>query len=531
MGKEISKRCGGIPLVIRHIGRLLYGKTSAEDWEFIKENELLNVTREKNNNDGHVISTLKLSYNHLSPNLKQCFSYSSLFPKGYKIRMNELIRQWIAQGFIESSNGGKSVENIGKEYLDELCWRFFYEISIEDVPFEEVGMHDLMCDLAREVAGQKLYIRGYPESGYVVSEQTRHISFEYEPRSWIDDVSKLQQAKGLRTFLLFTKNPFFTRNPIEKVLLDRLFSHFPRLRVLQIPNVSKSIKKLRHLRYLELGEDAKSVPNSITKLQNLQTLDLTKCYDLKELPRDINNFVNLRHLLCDSRLMNMLQGTMEKLTSLQTLSSFLFDCKRFDKVKEFSERSYFIEFDLKIKGLEQLRFSPSDVKSVNLKNKKVPLLRLKWKFENGNEYEGDADDIVLEGLEPHPYVNLLQIEGYCGVGLPNWVSTSILLRGIRIGNCDRLHLNQLSHLHALEILNLEGLKSVMSISEWIGTLTSLVSLEIEECPKLKSLPKEMQQLKSLVQLNIIKCPQLGERCKEGGEDWPNISHIPDVLID
>ncbi|KAL0561838.1 hypothetical protein IC582_002283 [Cucumis melo] len=527
LGKEISKKCGGIPLVIRHIGRLLNGKTSVEYWEFIKENDLLNVTREENNNDGHVISTLKLSYNHLSPNLKQCFAYSSLFPKEYRITPTELIGQWIAQGFIESSNEGKSVEDIGKEYLNELCWRFFFEITSTSREFsfednELCCMHDVMRDLAREVAGKKLYVRGDPNNEYVVSEQTRHISFEYVIVSWKDVLSKLHQAKGLRTFLSLAESP------ITNGVLDRLVSNFPRLRVLQIFDVSKSIKKLRHLRYLKFTrmDAGKSLPNCITELQ---TLDLTDCFSPVYLPRDIKNLVNLRYLLSYSKYIDAVE-IMEKLTSLQTIRYVLLDCKKFDKVKKFSKMNCSIESSLQIIGLEQLRFFTSRVKLVNLKNKRVPHVKLE--FKNDNTYDGDDDETILEGFEPHRDVKCLDIEGYCGVGLPNWVSTLHLLTEVFIKNCDRLqHLNQLSHLQALKMLHLWGLKCVMmSISEWIVTLTSLEVMDIRNCWKLKSLPKEMQQLKCLRKLRIYGCPELKERCKEGGQDWPNISHIPELYL-
>ncbi|XP_022147023.1 putative disease resistance protein RGA1 isoform X2 [Momordica charantia] len=77
----------------------------------------------------------------------------------------------------------------------------------------------------------------------------------------------------------------------------------------------------------------------------------------------------------------------------------------------------------------------------------------------------------------------------------------------------------------LRVLKIEKCSNLMSLPEWIGTITSLWDLKIIDCPKLKSLPEGMRQLKSLNWLTIKGCPQLQERCKEGGEDWPNIAHI------
>ncbi|XP_022153775.1 putative disease resistance protein RGA4 [Momordica charantia] len=106
LGKEILVGCGGVPLVIRQIGRLLSSTTSEKEWMSFKENELLEALQQNGiDNNYPMTSILKLSYNHLPSNLKPCFAYLSLFPKGTSLKINDLIRQWIAQGFIESSNG------------------------------------------------------------------------------------------------------------------------------------------------------------------------------------------------------------------------------------------------------------------------------------------------------------------------------------------------------------------------------------------------------------------------------------------
>ncbi|KAJ4823261.1 hypothetical protein Tsubulata_022732, partial [Turnera subulata] len=55
-------------------------------------------------------------------------------------------------------------------------------------------------------------------------------------------------------------------------------------------------------------------------------------------------------------------------------------------------------------------------------------------------------------------------------------------------------------------------------------------LKIRDCPKLGSLPEEGLP-SSLKYLEIQQCHRtLMERCKEGGEDWPKIKHIPKINI-
>ena len=97
LGKEIVEECGGVPLAIRTIASLLCTKASENEWQSFKDYELSKITQEEENG---ILSTLKLSYDHLPSRLKQCFAYCRLFPKDYRIEVNTLINLWIAQGFI-----------------------------------------------------------------------------------------------------------------------------------------------------------------------------------------------------------------------------------------------------------------------------------------------------------------------------------------------------------------------------------------------------------------------------------------------
>ena len=68
-----------------------------------------------------------------------------------------------------------------------------------------------------------------------------------------------------------------------------------------------------------------------------------------------------------------------------------------------------------------------------------------------------------------------------------------------------------------------------SLPEGMGGLTSLHTLRFWDCIELKSLPEGIQGLTSWETLEIIVCPFLLKRCKrETGEDWPKISHIPNL---
>ncbi|XP_059597572.1 putative disease resistance RPP13-like protein 1 [Vitis vinifera] len=85
-----------------------------------------------------------------------------------------------------------------------------------------------------------------------------------------------------------------------------------------------------------------------------------------------------------------------------------------------------------------------------------------------------------------------------------------------------------STLTSLIIDNFPNLKSLDN--KGLEHLTSLETLSIYRCEKLESLPKQGLP-SSLSHLYILKCPLLEKRCqRDKGKKWPNISHIPCIVI-
>ncbi|CAL1409144.1 unnamed protein product [Linum trigynum] len=88
----------------------------------------------------------------------------------------------------------------------------------------------------------------------------------------------------------------------------------------------------------------------------------------------------------------------------------------------------------------------------------------------------------------------------------------------------------LSNLEILALWDIDELEFLPE--EGLCNLTSLRLLKISSCPRLANLPPATQHLTSLHRLDIFHCPKLTIRCGKGeGEDWPNISHIPNIKLD
>ena len=112
-------------------------------------------------------------------------------------------------------------------------------------------------------------------------------------------------------------------------MFSKAISNLTHLRALWLDclsnqNIVSRIGRLKHLRFLGLHHlQVEVLPDSITNLHYLQTVDLYSCSKLKELPKGIKKMSNLRHLGIEdcSRLTSMPCG-LGALTNLQTLPLF-----------------------------------------------------------------------------------------------------------------------------------------------------------------------------------------------------------------
>ncbi|XP_074320206.1 disease resistance protein RGA2-like isoform X2 [Silene latifolia] len=428
LAEEIVKRCVGVPLALRSLGTLLRGE---EEWKWISiaGTSFVNLPDKQNN----VMAILKLSYHHLLSPLKNCFAYCALFPKDYKFETDMLIDLWMAEGFVIPSGKTQCLEELCHEYLMQLLQRCFFQ----DITRDEWGsissfkMHDLMHDLAIEVAGIECRSKVADLRDGDINVKIRHLSFDhyYQTGSW-KIPSYMLEAKQLRTFLL----PDYNRSGsyFNKAILRQLISNFKCLRVLDmrdrgVKSLPKFIGKLIHLRYLNLSMNPiEELPHSITKLHNLHTLILYHCKWLRALPIHTRKLINLRNLnTLDCNSMTHMPSGLGELTSLHKLPIFIVKCNESNTLQSDASTAQLRDLkalnnlsgSLKIIFFNFLMDPESESREANL-HSKHRLTELVLEFEDcGNM---DHDEAILEGLKPHQNLKKLDIDSYKGRKLPSW---------------------------------------------------------------------------------------------------------------
>ncbi|KAL6311752.1 hypothetical protein AAG906_022957 [Vitis piasezkii] len=325
IGREIVKKCQGLPLAVKALGSLLYSKPERREWE-----DILNSKTWHSQTDHEILPSLRLSYQHLSPPVKRCFAYCSIFPKDYEFDKEKLILLWMAEGLLHSGQSNRRMEEVGDSYFNELLAKSFFQKCIKGEKSCFV-MHDLIHDLAQHIS-QEFCIRLEDYKVQKISDKARHFLHFKSDYDWevvFETFEPVGEAKHLRTVLVVKRlchGPFYR---LSTRVLQNILPKFKSLRVLSlceyyITDVPDSIHNLKQLRYLDLSTTMiKRLPESICCLCNLQTMMLSNCESLLELPSKMGRLINLSYLdVSGTDSLKEMPNDIDQLKSLQKLPNF-----------------------------------------------------------------------------------------------------------------------------------------------------------------------------------------------------------------
>ncbi|XP_028112364.1 disease resistance protein RGA2-like [Camellia sinensis] len=502
IGREIVHKCNGLPLAVKAMGGLLRGNNDVNKWQNISKHEIWKAEEESTNTGKPIVlPVLKLSYDHLPSNLKHCFAYCYIFPKGYLFEKNELVKLWKAESFIPP-RGEKTIDEIGNDYFDELLMRSFFQLlDIDDML--RYRMHDLIHDLAQSISSPHCYQVKDNELCHI-SERSRHVSLLCkEVEKHASEI--VEKSKKLRTLILTSEY----HNAFGKAL-GKLFRSLKYVRVLDLSSstlmeLPNSVKELKLLRYLDLSKtEIRALPNSICSLYNLETLKLLGCFWLFELPKDLGNLVNLQHLELDDMFWfksSILPPKIGCLTVLQNLHAFQISHESGYGIDELKDMKC-LKGTLHISKLE----NATNAAEAKLKEKeKLKKVVFEWSNSDGDPQHEAADESMLEDLQPHSNLEALHLVCYKGTRFPSWIRDRLLpnLVNLSLNHCSKckvLSLGKLDHLKELHI------KGMPELEEWPeAEYLSLKIMKISNCPMLRSLPNFFPDMELL---KIKRCDSL-----------------------
>ncbi|XWS52527.1 hypothetical protein CRYUN_Cryun11dG0078400 [Craigia yunnanensis] len=541
IGKEIVKKCHGLPLAAKAVGGLLRSKGDVTEWRNVLENNMWDLSNDEDN----IVPALLLSYHYLPSHLKRCFAYCAIFPKDYDFEIENLVLLWMAEGLLPQPRRNKRPEELGVEYFNNLLSRSFFQQSRGNG--KHFVMHQLIHDLAKFVS------KGFCLSLEVndsdeIQKTIRHFSYARTGYDGFQQFNAFHQTKCLRTFLPL--KPFFWAEILPYQVYHDLLPTLKCLRVLSlsrydnIVELPSSIGDLKLLRYLDLSCTAiESLPESICALYNLLTLLLADCGSLNQLPTQMGKLANLRHLDISGTLrLKEMPLQMSRLKNLQILSAFILGNLSGSSISELGDLQQ-LRGTLTIFNLQNV-VNPREALEAKFKVKEfLDELVLKW---SGHTLDTSIERDVLSMLQPHINLKKLSIESYGGTKFPDWLGDFSFsnIVSLRLSHCkycfflpplgqlpslkelfiigfdavERVGLefyrNILSSIKPLKCLEILWFEKMLQWQEWLsfekdaeeGHFPCLRELHIQKCPKLRgALPNYLPSLRKLM---IIDCQQL-----------------------
>ncbi|KAJ6867328.1 disease resistance protein RGA1 [Populus alba x Populus x berolinensis] len=519
IGKAIVNKCSGVPLALKAVGSFMRFKRNEREWLSVKESEIWNLPDE----GGTIKAALKLSYNNLPPHLKQCFGFCCMFPKDYVMKKDQLVKLWMATGFIDPE-GQMDLHETGYETFDDLVGRsFFQEVKEDGLGNITCKMHDLFHDLAKSVmTGECCLIEKNRRPR--IPQTVRHITFLDGSLCYYYDKDPVK-GKSLRSLISFQDDYF--PSDISGALLFKVSSQ-KKLRTLNLScftfeKLPEPIGNLQHLRYLDVSNSLiQKLPESISSLQNLQTLNLSNCSRLYMLPKRMKDMKSLMYLdLTGCDALQCMPSGMGQLTCLRKLGMFIVGKEAGHHIGELQRLNY-IGGELSIKDLGNVQ-GLTDAQNANLRRKtNLQSLSLSWREDNSSKISEAKSEDVLCALEPHSNMKKLEISGYRGSKFPDWMMELRLPNLVEISlescmNCE--HLPPFGKLRFLKHLQLKRMDTVKCIgSEMYGdgenpfpslkrlTLGQMMNLEEWETNSMGG----REIFTCLDQLQIRKCLKLVE---------------------
>ncbi|XP_037488226.1 disease resistance protein RGA5-like [Triticum dicoccoides] len=445
---DIVKKCSGLPFAVVNIARLLASESHIvrERWEHIQDSlpstseDMIDVLNLLYNILPH------LMYNSLPPRLRTCLLYLSMYSEGHVIKKDELVKQWVTEGFL-SAVGGRNTQEIAEGYFDELVFRGMVQAVDINNNGEVLSctVHQMVLDFIRLKSMEENFIINvdFFQSTLALPDKVRRLSIQFGgvKGAYIPESIVTSHVRSLIFWGFFKCIPpimdyyGFLRVLILHIWADEEKESFD----------LTGIGKLLLLNYLKIESNTTiKLPDKIQRLQHLETLQVNA--RLTVVPSDI---VSLPRMLCLSLPSDAdMPSGIGRMTSLHTLGYFDLSNNPADSVKDLDH----------LTNLGDLHLTCAKLDNYNLQNNIKLLGSVLWEL------------ISLKCLTLAPAdssdINTLADAGASSMG--------ICFDGLRLKLCQ-----EASRPWALQRLELSRHCCTFSrLPEWIGILLNLRILRI-----------------------------------------------------
>ncbi|XP_040380528.1 putative disease resistance protein RGA3 [Oryza brachyantha] len=470
LAEKIAERLGRSPLAAKVVGSQLKGKTNIDDWKDALTIKIDNLCEPKR--------ALLWSYQKLDPRLQRCFLYCSLFPKGYRYTIDELVHLWVAEGFVDARNMNKRMEDIGMDYFKEMVSGSFFQPFSEKYYDARYIMHDLLHDLAESLSREDCF-RLEDNKANDLPCTVRYLSVRVE--SMVQHKLSVCKLQHLRTLICIDPLVDVGTDIFKQVLLNLKKVRILSLSFYNTRQLPESIGELKHLRYLNISKTLISeVPKSLCGLYHLELFGLN---NVLSFPDRLCHLSKLRHLKTHCNLPQI--RDIGRLTLLQHISSFHIQKQKGYELRQLRNMNE-ISGSLSLINLENVTGNDEALESMLYQKNRLKELYLVWKDVNNMNSENNLHLGILEGLVPPPQLEHLSIEGYKSTAYPSWLQEGSYLENV----------------YSFFLLKCSFLETMPSNTELFRRCRKLRLSDLPNMKKLPSLPE------GLTELSIHNCPLL-----------------------
>ncbi|KAL0396208.1 UNVERIFIED_CONTAM: putative disease resistance protein RGA4 [Sesamum calycinum] len=485
IGREIARKCGGLPLAANMIGATLRRK-DIHDWTSVLQSGFsdsngnpIGIQQEAKKNKFGIIKHSKMHdfVHDLACSISKAESFNVENHKS-DVPIPPQVRN-LAIRSLDNHESYKMAIKENASYLRAL----FSNDKIPDGVLDD-------CKNLRTLALQKNTEELSPDGVLDDRKNLRTLALQKNTEELSPD-GVLNDCKNLRTLALQKNTEELSPDGVlddrknlrtlalqkntEELSPDGVLDDCKNLRTLALQKnteeLSPSIAKLIHLRFIDVSfTDIRAFPESICQLYNLQTLRAFRCFKLQELPSRFRNLISLRHLVVDREEHFEMPIEIGKLTCLRTLKFFNVGNENGRRIEELGYLKN-LKGAVAIHKLEHVNGKEEAARACLIEKPNIHKLKFVWSgSREGNNFN---DEQVLEGLEPPPSIKNLSIEGFSGDNLPSWIMNRSIsdqvirlekLIELKLIGCERcLEIPTLGHLPLLKFLMLIGLGNVRSI--------------------------------------------------------------------